>query len=201
MTLPGGAVGRFLALAILLLPLALLARFALVPAWQAYAEQSERIASASGQLQDFQRLAGQLPALREQLATLREQQVLTPYLIDAANSALAAANVQQRLQALASAHGGRVLSTRVMRGSADGPFERVAVNARLQLSLEGLQAMLYELESGEPYLFVEDLSVMGRPVRRGRQAAAGDTGPLETRLTVYGLRRADGAADAAVAGR
>lgn len=201
MNLPTGAFGRFLALAILLLPLALLTRFALVPAWQAYSEQGERIASAAGQLRDFQRLAGQLPALREQLASLREQQVLTPYLIKAANSALAAADVQQRLQALASAHGGRVLSTRAMRGSADGPFERVAVNARLQLSLEGLQAMLYELESGEPYLFVEDLSVMGRPVRRGRQAGAADAGPLETRLTVYGLRRADGGADATVAGR
>jgi general secretion pathway protein M len=192
MNLPTGATGRLLALALLLLPLALLVRFAFMPAWQAYQDQGEQIARASAQLQDYQRLAGQLPALREQLAALREQQVLTPYLIDAPNSALAAAGVQQRLQTLADAHGGRVLSTRVMRGSPDGPFERVAVSARLQVSLEGLQSMLYELETGEPYLFVDDLSVMSRPVRRGRQTVAGGSGPLETRLTLYGLRRAEG---------
>jgi general secretion pathway protein M len=191
MNLPTGAVGRLLALALLLLPLALLARLVLVPAWQAYQAQGEQIARAGAQLQNYQRLAAQLPALREQLAILRDQQVLTPYLIDAPNSALAAAGVQQRLQALADAHGGRVLSTRVLRGTPDGPFERVALSARLQVSLEGLQSMLYELETGEPYLFVDDLSVMSRPVRRGRQAVAGGAGPLETRLTLYGLRRAD----------
>lgn len=192
MNLPTGAVGRLLALALLLLPLALLARFIVIPAWQAYQAQGEQIGNASAQLQDYQRLAGQLPALREQLARLREEQLLTPYLIEAPNSALAAASVQQRLQSLADAHGGRVLSTRVMRGSPDGPFERVAVSARLQVSLEGLQSMLYELETGEPYLFVEDLSVMSRTIRRGRQAASSGAEPLETRLILYGLRRAEG---------
>jgi cell shape-determining protein MreC len=94
MNLPTGAVGRLLALALLLLPLALLARLVLVPAWQAYQAQGEQIARAGAQLQNYQRLAAQLPALREQLAILRDQQVLTPYLIDAPNSALAAAGVQ-----------------------------------------------------------------------------------------------------------
>ena len=192
MNLPTGAAGRLLALALLLLPLALLARFAVIPAWQAYQAQGERIDSATAQLRDYQRLAGQMPALREQLARLREEQLLTSYLIEAPNSALAAASVQQRLQSLADAHQGRVLSTRVMRGSADGPFERVAVSARLQVSLEGLQSMLYELETGEPYLFVDDLSVMSRTLRRGRQTASSGAELLETRLILYGLRRAQG---------
>ncbi|MFM1891743.1 MAG: hypothetical protein RLZ44_820, partial [Pseudomonadota bacterium] len=62
---PTGSAGRLLALALLLLPLALLARFLIAPAWQAYAAQAERIAEARAQLQRYQRLAAQLPALRE----------------------------------------------------------------------------------------------------------------------------------------
>jgi general secretion pathway protein M len=188
--LPTGSAGRLLALALLLLPLALLARFLIAPAWQAYAAQGERIAEARAQLQRYQRLAAQLPALREQEAGLRGQQLLTPYLIDAPNSALGAASVQQRQQDIATAHQGRILSTRVLKTTDDGPFERITVNARLQVPLEGLQAMLYELETGQPYLFFEDISVMGRTVRRSRrQPSAATVGPLETRLTLYGLRR------------
>lgn len=190
MNLPSGSRGRLLALALLLLPLALLLRFAVVPAWQAYTAQGERITETRAQLQRYRRLAAQLPALREQVAGLREQQVLTPYLIDAPNSALAAAGVQQRLQDMARAHQGRILSTRVLRSESDGPFERVTVNARMQIQLEGLQAMLYELETSQPYLFVDELSVMARAVRRYRRAAPDTAGPLETRLTLYGLRRA-----------
>jgi general secretion pathway protein M len=193
MKLPTGSAGRFLALALLLLPLAVLARLIVVPAWQAYAAQGERIAEARAQLQRYQRLAAQLPALRAQEAGLREQQLLMPYLIDAPNSALAAAGVQQRLQEVAASHQGRILSTRVLKTSSDGPFEKVAVNARLQVPLEGLQAMLYELETGQPYLFIEDVSVMGRTLRRSRRrTTTAVAGPLETRLTLYGLRRAAG---------
>lgn len=190
MNLPSGASGRLLALALLLLPLALVYRVGVLPAWQAYVAQGERIDQARTQLHSYQRLAAQLPGLRRQLAELGEQQQLAPYLVEAPNSALAAAVVQQRLQALAEANEGRVLSTRVLRVAADGSFERVAVSARLQIALEGLQAMLYELETGQPYLFVEDLSVMTRPVRRGRQTASVGSELLETRLTLYGLRRA-----------
>lgn len=190
MNLPTGRRGRLLALALLLLPLALVVRVAVLPAWQAYADQGERIASARDQLQRYQRLAAQLPALRDQHTQLHELQVLTPYLIQAPNSALAAASVQQRLQEIAQVHAGRILSTRVLQGTPDGPFERVVVNARLQIPLEGLQAMLYELETSQPYLFLEDISVMSRTIRRSRSITTATSSQLETRLTVYGLRRA-----------
>jgi general secretion pathway protein M len=192
MTLPGGAPGRLLALALLLIPVALLFRLAILPAWDAYRTQGDRIAVARDQLTKFQRLAAQLPALKQEATYLRNQKLLTPYLINASNDALAAAAVQQRLKdIIAKDQNGRVLSTRVLKGTADGPFERVIVNARLQIQLEGLQTLLYELETGQPYLFFQDASVLYRPARRRRrrgpeqQAASG----LEARLTIYGLRR------------
>jgi general secretion pathway protein M len=186
-TLPGGSSGRLIALALLLLPLALLVRAAVVPAWQAYASQGQRIETAREQLERFQRLAAQLPKMREQAAFLKDQDLLTPFLISASNDALAAAEVQQRLKDIALAQQGRILSTRVLKGTTDGPFERVVVNARLQIPLEGLQTLLYEIETGRPYLFIEDLSVMDRPRRRGRRVQ--QDSHLETRLTLFGLRR------------
>lgn len=192
MTLPTGPTGRLLGIALLLLPILVLVQFVVVPAWKGYAEQGEQLEVARGQLERFQRLAAQLPAMRTQVAQLREQDILAPYLINAANDALAAVELQERLKAIALAHEGRILSTRVLQAVPDGAFERVLVDARLEIPLEGLQDLLHEIETRRPYLFVEELSVMSRPQRRGTQAAAAET--LETRLTFYGLRRRPDAA-------
>jgi hypothetical protein len=181
-----------LALALLLLPLALLFRLGIMPAWNAYQMQAEQIANAREQLNRFQGLAAQLPALKDEAAYLRNQNLFTDYLIDASNDALAAAAVQQRLKdVIAKDENGRLLSTRVLKSTADGPFDRVIINARLQIPLEGLQALLHELETSQPYLFFQDASVLYRPPRRGRRGTSRQQTPdgLETRLTIFGLRR------------
>lgn len=187
MNLPTGSAGRLLAMGLLLAALAVVVQLAVVPAWNAYASQGQRLEIARGQLERFQRLAAQLPALRGQVARLRDEDALAPYLVQAANDALAAAELQERLKAITLAHDGRILSTRVLKGATDGPFERVVVEARLEITLEGLQDLLYEVETKKPYLFVEELSVMQRPHRRGSQPGA--AAALETRVTLYGLRR------------
>jgi hypothetical protein len=163
MTLPTGSTGRLLAMGILLAPFLLLAQFVFVPAWKAYAAENERIELVRGQLERYQRLSAQLPAMRAQVGRLREEDLV------------------------ALAHDGRILSTRVLKGAADGSFERIVVEARLEMTLEGLQDLLLEVETRKPYLFIEELAVMERPRRRG--AAPGPTASLDTRLTVYGLRR------------
>ena len=187
MNLPTGPTGRLLAMGLLLAMVLAALQLAVVPAWQAYASQGQRLEVARSQLERFQRLAAQLPGLRAQAAQLREQDPLTPYLVQATNDALAAAELQERLKAITLGHAGRILSTRVLKGAADGPFERVVVEARLEISLEGLQDLLYEIDTKKPYLFIEELSVMRRPQRRGSSAGAADV--LETRLVLYGLRR------------
>lgn len=199
MNLPTGTQGRLLALAILLIPMALLFRFGILPLWEAYQSGGSGIAEAREQLERYQRLGAQVNMWREYEQRLRDAGQLAPYLIDAPNAALAAASVQQRLKEVAGAHDGRILSTRVIKNSdQDGPFERITVGARLQLTLEGLQSLVHELETGQPYLFFDNVSVMSRPARRGRRHRAKrvQSNLLETRLTLYGLRRsqAQGAA-------
>ncbi len=188
MKLPTGSAGRLLAIGLLLVPIVAALQLAVVPAWQAYQAQAEGLEAARGQLERVRRLSAQLPAMRAQVARLRDQDLLAPFLVDAANDALAAVQLQDRLKAIAQAHEGRILSTRVLPPAADGAFERVVVDARLEIPLEGLQDLLHEFETRKPYLFIDELSVMSRPRRRGLSAGAA-TDALDTRLTFYGLRR------------
>jgi general secretion pathway protein M len=191
MNLPTGNRGKLVAIGLVLMPVLLLFRFAIVPAWSAYQSIGEETLDAQQKILRLKRLAANLPALERQERQLRSANLLTPYLLTANNSAIAAAGIQRRLQDIVNAHQGRVLSTRVLRSTEDGPFERVTVNARLQLSLEGLQSLLYELETATPYLFVEGLSVIARNTRsrrarRGRPTV--EKTVLEARFDVYGLK-------------
>lgn len=191
MSLPTGNRGKLVAIGLVLIPVLLLFRFAIAPAWSAYHSIGEETRDAQRKIQRLRRLAANLPELEGQERELRSANLLTPYLLSADNSALAAADVQRRLQDIVNAHKGRVLSTRVLRSQADGPFERITVNARLQLSLEGLQSLLYELETATPFLFIDSLSVIARNTRARRTrrgVAPVQKTVLEARFDVYGLK-------------
>jgi general secretion pathway protein M len=184
--LPTGSAGRLLAMGLLVAMALVFAQFVVAPVWTMHASLGHRLDATRGQLERFQRLASQLSAIRAQVATARDQDLLAPFLVNAANDALAAVELQDRLKSIALGHEGHILSTRVLQATADGPFERVIVDARLEIPLEGLQDLLHEIESRKPYLFVDELSVTARPQRRG--TSGGVAQALETRLTLYGLR-------------
>ena len=133
----------------------------------------------------YHQLIAQAPELEALIDRDRREQPLAPLLLPGSSPALAAAELQQRLQELAAAHDVRVLSLRVRSTERDGSFERIAIEARMQSKMPGLRDLLNEIEQGTPYLFVETLSVRSRPQRR---RGAPSTSALEARLVVSGLR-------------
>lgn len=183
MNLPDGARGRWVALGLLLIVLVLVYQITLAPLWARYRAQAPAIAEQTAKLARYQQLAARAPALRERLDALRNDPRFNDYLVPGNSSALAAAGLQQRLQELAQAHDGRVLSTRVGKPRLDGDFEHVNVNARLQIDLAGLQALLYSLETRAPYLFVRNLNVFRQAGRRNQGADL-----LDVQLDLDGLR-------------
>jgi len=79
--------------------------------------------------------------------------------IDAATPGLAAAQLQTHVAQAAAARNARVLSLGLEAAGRDGPAEDVRVQATLVTTLNGLQALLHDLESGTPYVFVDALTV------------------------------------------
>lgn len=93
---------------------------------------------------------------------------------------VAAAGLMQRVGAAATRHGGQVTSSRVeVQGAALGPGF-AGVTATLELPQPELQNLLYDLEAGMPFLFVDQMDVQG--------PGSGETGEgrLRVVLTVYG---------------
>lgn len=130
-----------------------------------------------------------IDALRERLAALKAHErggagpaadaaSGSPFLRETTIT-LAAAALQQRVERAVARVGGALQSDEV---ALDGPGEKdglIRVTANLELAQPGLQPLLYDLEAGMPYVFVEALDVQS-PQALGQA----DNGPMRVALTV-----------------
>lgn len=183
MNLPQGSRGRLLAVSLLLIPVLVVLKLAVLPGWAAYAQLQDDIAEGQDQLQRYRRIAAELPGLRQQQQALATQQPLTPHLLAGSNRALAAAALQRRLQDLVRSHGGRILSLRTLPHKAQEALEQIPLEVRLQVPLEGLHKIVHELESGRPLTQLDQVNITARRLR----GSAPDP-DLDVRLTLTGLR-------------
>lgn len=196
MNLPTGARGRLVALGILLIIVILLAHYLAFPAARHYAGIKQQIGAKQEEIQRYRGVLSALPALREAADELELSAPLRPFLLDGSNRALAAADLQKRLQNIASERGARIVSLRVRDAETDGPFERIPVDVHLQVGLAPLHDVLHAIETSRPALFTQAFSIQSRTSRRNRRGT-GATGSqhLDARITLYGLRAAGSPGD------
>jgi len=90
--------------------------------------------------------------------------------IEAPTQGLASAALQAHLAQLAEAqHAGLVLSGEETAKREDAP-DTIRLQATLDMNMKALRALLYQLESGTPYVFVDALAVQPASVAAGRAA-------------------------------
>jgi hypothetical protein len=79
--------------------------------------------------------------------------------LDAATQGLAGAQLQAHLMQLATDHRAVLISSGVEPAKREDPPDSIRLQATLDVNLQALQTLLYQLESGTPYVFVESLAV------------------------------------------
>jgi general secretion pathway protein M len=115
--------------------------------------------------------------------------------LEGANYALAANGMQQRIVGLIESSGGTLVTVGVdpADDSEKSSLKRVVVQAVAELTNDGLQQLLYELESGRPYILVDSLNVRNAPSRGESDTDASNrSGRLAVDLRAYGYFRGAG---------
>ncbi len=79
--------------------------------------------------------------------------------LDAPTQGLAVAQLQGHLLQVADIHHSVLVSSGIEPAKREDPPDSIRLQATLEMSLQALQAFLYQLESGTPYVFVEQLAV------------------------------------------
>jgi general secretion pathway protein M len=105
--------------------------------------------------------------------------------LDAPTLGLASAMLEEHITHLADQHATLVSFAVQSAGGADSG-DAVRIEASMDINLRELQTLLYELESGAPYVFVDSITV--RPVSGAAQSDAA-AAPLRTMIGLRGLWR------------
>lgn len=166
-------VGRIAALALAAGVVALIVTGLVVPFAERLAslDQQKRIAAAA-----VQRLTiriGDRDGFAQRLNALKMEVAASDTHVKAATPAIGSAVVQRLLAEAAARNGVRVASVQVLPGTAEAGFQRIALQADLQGPFPGMAALLHDLESGRPYVFVEAVDIEAHS-----GAQAGEEAPL-----------------------
>jgi general secretion pathway protein M len=187
----GSLASRGLALALLAGLLLAGYTFVVAPVLAAYRDTGEAIQEAQDLLQRYRALAGERTQLIEELAALEERAAQAGGYLEGSTDALAAVELQDRVRRIIEGAGGQLQSTQILPASAidaTAPVRRAALRIQLEIAINGLQSVLYELETGQPYLFVNELTVRQRRTRR-RANTPEEEPVLDVSFEVFGYVR------------
>ena len=176
---------RLLALLILLILLGLLASVTVLPVLTANRYYSETIETMASRLDRLRHAAAIASALQPQSEQLRSQQAEDAHYLRSDTAALAAAELQRIVTRTSAGKNAQILSTQILSESREGDFTRIGLKVRMRGTLEGIIQVFYALESGEPYLFLDKVSLRARSNRYQKR---GDSVPetLDTDFELTG---------------
>lgn len=196
---PGSLLSRSLAVALLLAALLGAYQLIFMPVLAAWQQTESTIGQAQALLQRYRALAEQRAQLAERVSAQEEAAETVSGYLTGPSDALAAAALQDRVKSVIERAEGELRSTQILPAQAveiGVPARRTALRIQFGISVEGLQEVLYELETGEPYLFIDDLNIRERRVRRRRNAP--ETDPvLDVSVEISGYVRVEAPASAA----
>jgi general secretion pathway protein M len=167
------ALSPIAALAILLAGLFVVVSVTLLPllAGDAEAEGAEEA------IRRYEAIAAGRDALRQSLASLPPAPGDSAGRLPQTTDALALAELQSRLSALAAEAGVAVTAAEPLAAEEGGDPVRVQLSLDLTGPLAGIQALLHRVESGQPVMAVTRLDLSSRPDRN-----------LSARLTIAAWR-------------
>ena len=149
----------------------------------------------------FRQAAAQKPEIEKRLTQIRAQEQSNQAFLTDTESSAASAWLIQRLNQAISDHAKdekrcQSVSQQNYAGGEDELYKRVTVQARLRCDLEPLAAILYDLENGKPYLFVDQIMIYKQQTYQPPGSKVSSS-PLDVRFNLTGYLRQPGKAVAA----
>ena len=182
---------RALALALLMGICAIVYAVLIEPLWSRHQIfRQSRIQSAE-LLAKYQRIGGAVEALEADLAELQDAQASQAGYLPGESSSLAAAELQNYVKNIVRSAGEELRSTQVLPVHEEAGVTRVAIRVQLPIRIQGLQQVLHALESGMPFVFIDNIDVRRRRVSR-QQVESDEAVYLDVRFDIIGYVRLAG---------
>lgn len=175
---------RLLALAILAVVLVVIYAATVVPLRALNRHHLETIERLETRLAILQRSVATDASLRARHAQLQKAMAANRQYLKSETDALAAADLQGIVKRIATRNATELLSTQILPATEESGFTRVALKVRMRGLLDNLVKAFHGLETGQPYLFLDNVGIRKLTIRRF-QNAAGDQLDVDFELIGY----------------
>ncbi len=174
---------RVLALVLLLLAVAAVLAVVLLPVLLLHRHYDDALADLSQRLATYRRVAAQAPEYSNALATMKERDARRFYLRNTAPN-LAAAELQEQVRAAIEGNGGRISTSQNQSPRDDGRFKQIIVSVQFFATTPNLQKILNAIETQQPYLTVDNLTLRPLNAFRGFRPPPGKEPEINVQLDV-----------------
>lgn len=144
----------------------------------------------------FRQTTAEKPEIEKRLAQVKAYEQGNQAFLSEADANAASAALIQRLKQSMSDHVKdekrcQNVSTQSYNGGEEELYKRVTVQARLRCDLEPLAAILYDLENGKPYLFIDQVMIYKQQTYTPPGVKVAPV-PLDVRFNLSGYLRQPG---------
>lgn len=140
--------------AAILLPAAAIAALA----WVGHRHYDDAIFKMTRQLKSQSTANASRPQLLQTVELLKAKDI-KKYFLKGGTPALAGAELQEFVKSVTEQNSGRVLSVQTLPHKDVDGYRQLSASVQMSVSVPNLRAILYALESKEPYVFVDGLKV------------------------------------------
>ncbi len=149
---------RIFAIAILIAAILLPVAAVGALAWIGHRHYDDAIFKTTRQLKSQSAANAGRPQLLQTVELLKAKDI-KKYFLKGSTPALAGAELQELVKAVAEQNSGRVLSVQMLPHKDVEGYRQLSASLQMSVSVPNLRAILYALESREPYVFVDGLKV------------------------------------------
>ena len=169
-----------------------------LPWFDRFSENARQIEGQVDRLSRLQAIAASRPDLEKAIGQARKDLKDDEWFLPGATSAVAAADLQNRVKTAVDAAGGELVSTQVLPLKQVGNLTQIGVRVQLRGATDSLINVLYDLETGTPVLELTNMTLHSTVVpQRGRRANVGEDGVpsplhnLRTNVDIFGYRKGE----------
>jgi general secretion pathway protein M len=153
-----GGQRRALAIGLALLALLCIVAAVAVPAWLWHQHYNRALADYGNQLARHQRIAATKDATEAKLTALRGRQ-LNKLFLKNPSPTIAASELQDLARSAIESAGARLITVQIPAHRDEGRYRLVTVNVNLSATGPALRRILHSLESAQPLVLIENVTV------------------------------------------
>jgi general secretion pathway protein M len=162
---------RQLAIGLLVLAMIVFLGVTAGPVWYANASRQAALDQAQERLQRYEKIAARDTELLPQYEALRQVQKSAGNQLRSDTAAVAGAELQRRVKDITAVHEAQIISTQILPVASEEGFVRIALRVRLRGVLPSLLRSIYDIETNNVHMFLDNLSLRNNATNlRQRQA-------------------------------